>query len=506
MSPQIQHTLFDGTTGYGKSECCLSMNVPRMQQPAHPAFMWFDPPGNMANKVESFCISLGKHVAYPPRLIVDRVGETSGVPGYSVLTPSTNPDPEQREAENREEISETKSLLVKDEGKLDTSANPIIDRGIEDALMLFIYQKVPVPFWRLWRCFNPAYEEYHIFLANCSDPDTAARFLWYGRLSERDREFHCGAAERRLRKVCQSPQFRKRCLPTFDLAAFLNAGGVWIGNGVSRGNLSRQDLRLIFGMIILLVIRLARTGKLKKRVVLIIDEGLATGLIEGHLIRAMMEARQWNLEIQIIVQDPMTLPEHIRDNIFHLCSRHFHFRQNSPKAAAVVADIVGTPNLNPLKVKVTEYFKRIVDLGQEAIPTEGRTVWRDSDGQSHESIHKGITYRPVRGEEEVPRDVLFNFQEQLKLKEQEIRTIGIGWCHILDGNSVTETPVKIPMLLEPWTRKDGRPLFYDIFAKKTLASKKHDLAWEVMRGRPEYQTPQVVMPCQVKKDRKTGME
>src|SRR5688500_14892592 len=98
MKPTIQHAVFCGATRFGKSELCLSLNVPRMRDRFdRAAQIWIDPPGSMATKAATHALSSGLS-----NVIVDEIRRTTGNPGYDFLSGSDNPDEMQRRAENRE--------------------------------------------------------------------------------------------------------------------------------------------------------------------------------------------------------------------------------------------------------------------------------------------------------------------------------------------------------------------------------------------------------------------
>jgi len=98
---ELQHRLFIGTTRYGKSRACLSVNAPRfrLRGADRPAWVIVDSHGTIATGFAYLAMFSGLLMIY------DRLAETSQVPGYEILVVSDNPDAQQRIAENRERIS-----------------------------------------------------------------------------------------------------------------------------------------------------------------------------------------------------------------------------------------------------------------------------------------------------------------------------------------------------------------------------------------------------------------
>jgi type IV secretory system conjugative DNA transfer VirD4/TraG family protein len=443
MNPLIEHIVFSGVTRHGKSQGCVSLNGPRMLQRDGVAYVVLDPAGSMAAQMAGMCLRNGKFFLY------DTLNETAKTLGYDFFTPSANPDWEQREAENREAIMEAIAVAIRSRGLTSVEANPIIKEGLQDAFNLLINQKVAVPFYMLRNCFVPESDDYQYLLHNCTDPQTFLKFTYYGGLVGQQREFKCGPAERIIQGICDSPQFRKRCVPTFDLAAFLNAGGKLFVDGRSVGNLSRPDASLLMGQIILTVIRLARSGKLTRRVVLIIDEGVNASLIDQNLVRAMAEAGKWGLEIQVIVQNPLQRDEAVTDDLFGNANCKFFFKHTNAKAARFVAEMVGYPTLDPLVIRKTDFRTRQVHDGfdLEAVVSKGK--W-ESDGKKGESENTNYQARPKYREETDQVDTLYALEDLIKLKQRDVMNQGVGQCFIMRGNSVSKQPEQLALTPEPW--------------------------------------------------------
>jgi hypothetical protein len=443
VQPQIEHVVWSGTTRYGKSQGCARMNCPRMIQRDGPSFVVLDPAGTMAQQMAGMCLRNGKLFFY------DALNETDRTLGYDFFTPSTNPDPDQREAENREAVAEAIAVAIRSRGLTSVEANPIIKEGLQDAFSLLIHQKTPVPFFMLRNCFIPETDAYQYLLHNVADPQTFLKFTYYGGLTGQQREFKCGPAERIIQGICDSPQFRKRCVPTFDLAEFLESGGKLFVDGQSHANLSRPDASLLMGQLILTIIRLKRSGKVKRRVVLIIDEGINASLIDQNLVRAMAEAGKWGLEIQVIVQNPLMRDEAITDELFGNANCKFFFKHTNSKAARFVAEMVGYPTLDPLVIRKTDIRKRQVHDGYDLEEVVSKGKW-ESDGKKGESQNTNYQPRTKYREEVDQIDTLYQLEDLIKLKQRDIMNLGVGQCFIMRGNSVSKVPEQLALMPEPW--------------------------------------------------------
>lgn len=444
--PTVEHVVISGVPRFGKSVLATTLNLPRMLQRDGPAFVVIDPPGTMVEEMAAHLVRQGRPFLY------DRLYETDATLGYDFFTPSTNPDKEQAQAENREAISEAIAVLVRARGQTSVEASPMTRQGLYDAFALIINQDAPVPFFMLRNCFVKETDEYQYLLAHCTDPETYMRFIYYAGLNAKDRDIQCGPAERIIRTICESPQFRKRSTSTFELAEFLNSGGKLFIDGRSIGNLSRPDASFLMGQIILTVIRLARSGKLSRRVVLIIDEGANVDppLIDLNLTRAMNEAAKWGIEIQVILQNPLFKDPNITDNLFNAANTRFFFKHVNPSAGKWIAEMIGVPHLDPLIVKKTEYrtVQRHDGFELERVISSGQ--WESEDGKSGKSQTENFQARPKYREEIEERDILFTLDELIKLKYRDVTNLGVGQCFVMKGNTVTKEPVSIEKLAEPW--------------------------------------------------------
>lgn len=444
--PVIEHVVTSGITRGGKTKASAKLNLPRMmlRDPLRPGFIIVDAAGSLTDELGVHLVRRGIEFLY------DDARSTRDTLGYPFFEPSTHSDSGQREAENRERIAEAIAVLIRSRGLLQVEGNPIIREGLYDAFHLLIHQSEALPFSALRNCFASETDDHHYLIDHCTHPVYRMRFIHYGLLRGQQREYKCAPAERVLRAVCDSPQFRARCMPTFDLAGFLNGGGTLLVNAQSRGNLSRPDASLICGQIILTVIRLARIGRFTRRVVLIADEGKTAGLVDQNLTRALAEAAKWNLEIQVIIQNPLFADLSITEDLFGNCNTRFFFKHIDPKAARFVAEMIGVPTLDPLLIRKTEWHTRQVHDGHSLEEVISRGSWESDDGRKGESTNRNIVARPRYVLAHDRHDTLYSLEDQIRLKQRDVMNLGVGSCFIMQGNSVTTEPQYIPLLEAPW--------------------------------------------------------
>lgn len=482
MSFQVEHAIFTGVTRSGKTVGCLAANIPRMCDRRGPAYVYVDPPGSAVETAAQWCLRRGFK-----NFMLDRLRETDKTPGYPFFVPSRNPDPEQREAEQRELVQEAIASLVRSRGQLNVEANPITKEGLEFAFSLLIYQDQDVPFYFLRNCFDPQSEEHKYLLAHCTNPEVWQKGVYYGSLSPKDREYKCGPAERILRAVCDSPQFRRRCQPTFDLVAFLNAGGKLFIDGSSKGNLSRPDAAFLMGMILITVIRLARSGQLKRRVVLIVDEAKTADLLgDGNLIRSMAEAGKWGIEVQVILQHPFLKDELLTEELYGNANTLFAFKTTDPKGARFLAEKIGILGLDSLKVNRTIVRRRQLHEGFDIETVVNTGEWESEDGKAGKSKSQNIVARPRYENIEDVTEELQTTEDQLKFKQKEIMSMGVGECHILHGSDVTLQPTKVKMLGEAFPGRRSRT--------ETRGQAKLNAFLQELKQTPAYSSQLVSLP------------
>jgi hypothetical protein len=444
VMPPVTHTLVCGASRSGKSEAELSRLVP-LASSGQCAIVVMDPPGKLAQKLLLHLYAR----ALADRVIYDRLADTDQVPGYDWLSPSTNPDPLQREAENDERIREFAAILLRRRRIQDPALTPLIEEGVLSALRLYLAQRSPCPLPWVADAFDLGSASRAHLLAHCTDAALVRKFHQYASLSPTARRSETGPAERILRAVLTSPAFRVRSgAATLDLKPFLDAKGILILDGSSHGNLSRDAAAVMMGAVILRVIQHCRTGP-KSRVTLVLDEAVNAGLIGVHESQALSEAGKWGLEFHILVQNPFSFasPE-TTSNVLQNCWRHEWFRQGSPEAAHLAAQDIGTPILDPLKVHHIETRVRTTIAGYARVATTSRSERVDPQGHRSRSTTWGTVLWPRR-KEVGDRQLRFTaLADQILLIQKELMLLKPGE-RFVRCDRITPIPEYVPMLREP---------------------------------------------------------
>jgi hypothetical protein len=377
-------------------------------------------------------------------------------------------------------------------------------RALTDAFLLYIYQREDVPFYFLQDCFVPETDRAQYLLKNCTNPEVAFRFQFYHAQQGQQREFQVGAAERRLVEMCSSPQFRRRCRKTFDLADFFNRGGKLLMSGKSKNNLSREDAALVMGTTILRVIALARSGAITRPLVIILDEGLNTGLLDLNVARALRQSGQWGggVEWHLLLQNITFGDPEITESVLGNCDVLYFFKQVSPAAARVAAEICGTMEYDHLRIKEIVTRIRQVHDGVDIEMIEHTSESVDDKGNKRTTTSEGHISKPryiEQTEEDIRR---MSFDEQFRLMMKRMMTHSVGCCTVKEGIHVVHFDTPLPMLKLP----DRANWPWRLSPRITLSERKLQLYRESLVSHPAYQPLESFVCTLPKKNRNTGME
>ncbi len=490
MVTEVQHTLVCGATRSGKSEATLARLVP-LARLGECAIVLLDPPGTLAVKFLLHLEALG----LTHRVLYDRLADTDRVPGYDWFQRSEHPDPLQRAAENDERIREFAAILLRRRGGQDLAQSALIEETLLAALRLYVYQRAPAPLPWLADVFTLGSEARSQLLSNCTEPELVWKFHQWASLSPNARRTETGPAERILRAVLESPAFRVRSGdPTFDVGTFLDAHGILILDGSSRGNLSRDAASVMMGAVILRAIRHCRTGS-RSWIVLVLDEAVNAGLVGLHESQALAEAGKWGLEVMILVQSPFGFPsEEIGRNVLQNCWRHEWFRQGSPEAARLAAEDIATPQLDPLQVHHTEERIRTVDTGFERVRTESQGERTDPRGHVQGRSRSWQTVLWPRHRE--VREVQARYTalaDQVLLRQKELMLLRPGE-RFVRSDRVTPVAEYVPMLESPWPALQTRAGASRETAADVLAEARVREILRAMKGRPAFRSPEETKP------------
>lgn len=499
MGPKVQHVAYIGLTGHGKTEACISRNGPRMLEKDGPAYLVLDPAGGMVEKLSQYLVLNGVD------FIFDEVENNHVAPGYGFFQKSTEADSKDFVAETRQLISDVTGILMRSEGKLNAQSMKSTQQVIRDAVLLYVHQKEDVPFYLLQNCFVDSPEADYL-LKNCTNPDTQLRFELYRRLQGQQREAQgVGAVERRLIEICACPQFQARCHKSFDLAAFFNRGGKLLLSGRSKNNrLSREDAALVMGATLLRVIALLRSGAITRPLVICLDEGMNTGLLDLNCARALRQSRQFGggVEWHLILQTITLGDPEITESVLGMCDILYFFKQVSPAAARTAAEICGTITFDPMRIKEVVTKIRQVHDGVDIQNITHTSESKDEKGNKRITTSEGHISIPryiEKTEEEIRR---MSFDEQFRLMMQILMMHDVGCCTIKDGSSVVHFHEPLPMLQFP-----ERALWpWQLSPRITLGERKLAVYLELLKSHSAYQSPEPFVCTTQKKNRKTAMD
>lgn len=483
----IEHGLIAGPTGVGKTELAFKLvfgdDIARGDA---PGVILLDAHGSFAEKAAMRCEQLGLFGRDLVRF--DRLHDTRRGLGYGFIEPSTNPDPEKREAENREKITDVKSIFVRTEEKVDTTQSVMIDEVMDDVLSLAFDRNEAIPFYFLQHAFQFDSQTYKYLISTCRNDWTKTKFGEYERLPVRDFEYKCGPVRRRIEKFCKCIQARKRSIATFDMAAFLNRGGKLLISGESEGDFGRDDLSRVLGMLIVRIISFARAGKLKRKVIFIIDEGVAAKLIDMNVARALDECRKWNVEFLLIMQHPRSLPPEVGNSVFTNCKRVYVFQQPDPDSALFFAKKIQIPQLS-LEVKYTDVSTRRVTTGYAPIETQSTSTAKDAAGGKRVTETAGQHLLPIQQDVQDEHPRYFTFDELVMRRQQELMRLGTGEYECVSTKYISKGPEHFEMLRLKW---EG--LMYPSKPPIPMAKRKLELALATEYAKPDYQLRLVDYP------------
>jgi hypothetical protein len=442
-----------GPTGMGKTKIVIKSVYDDIRLPNRPAVISLDPHDSLNHELALACTDLIK----TGELLYDPIEHLDFGIGLGILEPSDNPNLRDREAENREIIGELKSAFS-DEGRLNTQENPVINEGWNTILSLGIHQRQPIPATYLRDAFNFQSPVYQYLKANCTDERTREKCEFFEGLPKREFVTLCGPVNRRLEETFACLQLQARDVSTLKVCDHINRGGITLLSGNSTGKLSREDSSRVLKLWLRKIIRLLRSGKITRPLVIVIDEGTASGLLDPHVARALEETRKWGKGVQfvIIFQDQNRLEESVRAAVFSCCKQFIIFRQNHPDSAREFAEMIATRQLDPLRVKAIDYTTRQVEDGMEEVEST-------STSRSGDRITKttGKTLRPKKRNVQEEHITRMSLEEQIRLRQQELMNLGIGQYEVISEQFISTGPQYFSMLPLPWdslTLPNGQPL------------------------------------------------
>lgn len=413
------HDLICGATGSGKSEAEL-VQLKREALSGKTSIILADPHGTLA---EEFLIHLAEcHLLH--RVIYDKLSETDLVPIYDWLTPSTEKDELQRESENYLRMHKFMQLLIRQGGLQTTQGRPIINKGLEDALKLYLYQDKPVPITWLRELYTPNSGVAAYMVAHCTDEDTRRQFERYSNFNAQTLNYHTGPADTRLRELLGTPSLRARTgEPSFDNDEFLEKKGILI--------LSGKDCDPDAASVMMSAMTLKAYDFCRRKqthpVLVVLEEAVNARLVGPQEVQMLAEVRKWGMRFRILVQ-AINFPDiELRKGILQN-TEHTWFYQSDPESAALAAADVATRIVDPLKVHHTETRTRNADDGFEMIENTSHGKSKDKHGHTI-SKTSNTSHSVVRKTREVTEVInrYMSLSDQVTLAQQKLMKQQPGW-------------------------------------------------------------------------------
>lgn len=493
INQNLKNMIIEGVTGAGKSQFLRTWLSKLYMLPAtvRPAIFLFDGPGTLADQLHLDLLYAGRGNS----VLCDYMYEMRKTLGYDFCTPSQNPVEIARRAEDRLSIETSKSQIVFSRGVLDDSGNPIIREALDTVLWAYICCDVRVPSYWLRDILKANSKAQRFFIKHCKRKDIADKLMWYSRLPMTQWEYRCGAVDRILENCFDDPAFQIRDGATFDFGAFIGNGGIWLGSGQSRGNVSRSSTTNNFIRVLGNLLSAARNG-VGRNIVVVIDEGQTTSLISPQLCRSLLEYRKWGVQFVFVVHNLRALPPELRELILAGCRVYICFAQVSPEAVKHAAEILSTPCIDLHKIHSTEYITRTVDDGYDIIDTVTDTVSTDEKGNKREGTNKAKARIRRTKEVSQARHRYITVPEIKAECERDITQFDIGDFGMRDGGRVLFGHVDMKEF--PWSGLADRN------TGMTRAEQKMQVAWEQMLQRPEYRIPEITEPPETSTTNESG--
>lgn len=465
MTPKIVHRLLAGASRSGKT-VAETMRLLTMALAMNCTIALFDPHGSLARPLFLHLLLRGQG----RRVIYDRLSDTDRTPVYEWLSASRNPDYFQRLSETEERIREFISVLLRRRGITDPAKTPIIEEGLLTALRCYVYQETPVPLYWLPDLYVPGTDAYFWMMAHCTDQATLHKLRTYALLNPSKRRDETGPAERILRNVCTSPAFMVRSgAASFDFDGMLDSNCIYIVDGSSRGNLSRDAASIMMGSLILRIINHCRT-KPRGKIVLVLEEAVNGALLGLFESQALAECAKWGLEIHILVQSPLSFPTpEIGFNVMtNTAWGQEFYRQGGPADAKFSAETIATPILDPLRVHHIEKHIRMTDDGYDEIESTSTSTYTDHRGKQGKTAGTNKSFRPRRREVIDEQKRYTSLTDQVLLIQKELMRLEPGW-RFVRSSEVSTTPEYVRCLPAPWSFLPG---LQDLKFEKALAELK----------------------------------
>jgi len=175
--------------------------------------------------------------------------------GFGLLTPSTATGEQKRREDQRKAEAFTAILLMRRDAT-SMAKTPLLEEYTYAVLLFFLSQTIAKPIEWLPLALVPGSVEFAAMLRDCTLPAIRYKFEQLAQLTPRGLRSEVGSTVRLIEGVFRSSAFTLRARPGFNLAAFLQAGGILI---IEKGDdIGDDSARVVMGAIIILVDNHAR--------------------------------------------------------------------------------------------------------------------------------------------------------------------------------------------------------------------------------------------------------
>ncbi len=442
--------LIVGSTGSGKSEGEL-VDLVRLADRRDFAIVLLDGHGPLAFRTAGHWAARG----YEARIVYEPLDATERVLCWRMLPTSAATTFSQRrlaDAETRDEVAQC--FLA--QRNLDTlNDRPWTKEWLEAAISLCLSQPQPEPLGSLLHAFRVGSAGYERLLRHSARAELIAKFRDMERLRRKNEvqyEMQTGASRRLLELVCDSEVVRLRSRPgSFDWLDALRQRKLiaFDGGGIRSRELKRTLFLLCTMQVIHAVRRHFAETQQPLRVVLVLEEAGALGLVTPFVLAALQELRKAGLSIHLITQSTVDFGSRdVFEAILSNTPWQAWYQVLSPADQELGAKILANATFDAHAV----HFTRARALQDGVEPAVTASHGESFDGHAHSVI------RRQRQTSEVLRTryrhVVDAYYKTPQLHEQEFRTmlatLGVGERLVRDRFGVRRE--QVTLVRPPWLR------------------------------------------------------
>jgi hypothetical protein len=358
-------------------------------------------------------------------------------------------------------------------------SHPMTWRYLKYALLLLLFQPIPVPLALLPFCFLPGTPQFRSLVNACTHAKTSLVWehidaLWKAR-SFNLLESLIGGAQRLVETVFDLPEFTARLGGSSDVGTLLRTHQFIILDGSDAEPEARTAIYRAWNLMIFSFLKqnYAETGQ-PCYVLVVWDEAPATNVLGPFEINMLREGRKMGFAGWIAGQDLSFLDPLLKKAVKSTAPEHVWHNPGEYELAMEAAWDIGLAILDPHKVHHSVYKQR--HAGYEPATKRTKSV-TEFEGDRRITISDSETQ--TARYEDFQENVYQNLTDQITLTAQKHIQMGPGWRTIRTPEFVTPEPVYTPMLPDEYPE--------DVFPE--LAAKKIARAIAISQARPEFTTP-----------------